>query len=81
MSEFPKCVHGVQIVAFEIKALSVQQRTASHQARSGCQARWPFRMRRGGGNGHGQPLFLPAAQQKDREHLLLMSATVLWWSY
>lgn len=78
VSEFPKCV---RIVAFEIKALSVQQRTAFHQARSSCQACWPFRMRRGGGNGHGQPLFLPTAQQKDREHLLLMSATVLWWSY
>lgn len=34
--------------------------------------------------GMGQPLCLPTPQQKDRELLLLwllLSATVLWWSY
>lgn len=64
VSVFPKCVHGVQIVAFEIKALSVQQRTAFHQARSGCQACWPFRTRRGGGNGHGTAFVPPNSPAK-----------------
>ena len=53
MSEFPKCVHQELLVVIEMKALPVQQRTASHQARSSCQACCPFLMRRGGGNGHG----------------------------
>ena len=52
-SEFPECVCGVLLVLTGMKALPVQQRTASHQARSSCQACCPSLRRRGGGNGHG----------------------------
>lgn len=53
VSELPKCVRGVLPAVIEMKVLPVQQRTALHQARSGCQACCPFLLRRGGGNGHG----------------------------
>lgn len=53
VSELPKCVHGVLPAVIEMKVLPVQQRTALHRARRGCQACCPFLLRRGGGNGHG----------------------------